>query len=63
MTDRGARVVSAAEFRELLISHRKLVRDDRRAEKLRGLIDLDTGELFVTDEHRLLDAPRRALSA
>lgn len=58
--DRGAsRVVSAAEFRNLLVSHRRLVRIDRRAERLRGLQDTDTGETFYTDEHRLLEAPRR----
>jgi hypothetical protein len=56
------RVVSAAEFRQLLVSHRKLVRVDRRADRMRGLRDEDTGELFFTDEHRLLDAPRAVLS-
>lgn len=55
-----SRVVSAAEFRSLLLSHRRLVRVDRRAERLRGLQDLETGEVFLTDEQRLLE-PRREM--
>lgn len=57
--DCGSRVISAAEFRNLLISHRRLVRIDRRTERLRGLQDTDTGETFYTDEHRLLEVPHR----
>ncbi|MCC6494043.1 MAG: hypothetical protein IT424_13595 [Pirellulales bacterium] len=49
---RGQRV-DAAEFRRLLVSHRRLIRADRRSEHLRGLKDLDTGELFLIDERRL----------
>jgi hypothetical protein len=52
------RVIGAAEFRNLLVSHRRMVRVDRRAEHVRGLQDLDTGEVFLTDERRLLDARR-----
>jgi hypothetical protein len=48
------RLISAAEFRNLLVSHRRMVRFDVRSESLRGLRDLDTGEIFVTDERRLL---------
>jgi hypothetical protein len=48
--------VDAAEFRRLLVSHRRMVRADRRAERLRGLLDVDTGEIFLTDERRLIDA-------
>jgi hypothetical protein len=33
-----------------------MVRFDVRSERLRGLRDLDTGEIFVTDERRLLHA-------
>jgi hypothetical protein len=51
----GGRVINAAEFQKLLVSHRRMVRADRRADRLRGLQDLDTGELFLTDERRLLD--------
>ena len=57
--NRGSQLVSAAEFRQLLVSHRRLIRVDRRDEKMRGLKDVDTGELFFTDEHRLLESPRR----
>jgi len=50
------RLVNAAEFRDLLVSHRRMVRFDVRSERLRGLRDLDTGEIFLTDERRLLSA-------
>ena len=52
----GCSVVSPAEFRQLLVSHRRMVRADRRHEKLRGLQDLDTGEVFLTDERGLVEA-------
>ena len=52
----GSNVISAAEFRKLLVSHRRMVRVDRRDERLRGLQDLDTGEVFLTDERRLIEA-------
>ncbi len=52
------RVVGPAEFRNLLVSHRRMVRVDRRAEHVRGLQDLDTGEIFLTDERRLLEGRR-----
>jgi hypothetical protein len=51
-------VIGAAQFRTLLVSHRRMVRADRRQEQLRGLQDLDTGEVFLTDERQLLDARR-----
>jgi hypothetical protein len=51
----GGNLVEAAEFQELLVSHRRMVRVDRRAERLRGLQDLDTGEVFLIDERRLLE--------
>lgn len=52
------RRVGPAEFRKLLVSHRRMVRIDRRDERLRGLQDLDTGEVFLIDERQLLDARR-----
>lgn len=52
------RLVDAAEFRRLLVSHRRMVRADRRDEHLRGLQDIETGEVFLIDERRLLDARR-----
>jgi hypothetical protein len=54
----AGQVVSAAEFRDLLVSHRRMVRVDRRTDRLRGLQDLDTGEVFLTDERRLLEGQR-----
>ncbi len=51
----AGRVISAGEFRKLLVSHRRMTRFDRRTERLRGLRDLDTGEVFLTDERRLLE--------
>jgi hypothetical protein len=53
-----SRIVDAAEFRKLLTSRRRMVRVDRRSERLRGIRDLDTGEVFFTDERRLLEAGR-----
>lgn len=52
------KIVNAAEFRRLLVSHRRMVRVDRREDRLRGLHDLDTGEIFLTDERRLLETSR-----
>jgi hypothetical protein len=52
------RMINAVEFRKLLVSHRRMVRADRREDKLRGLQDLDTGEIFLTDERRLLEGRR-----
>ncbi len=52
----GSIVISAAAFRKLLVSHRRMVRVDRRDDRLRGLQDLDTGEVFLTDERRLVEA-------
>ena len=46
--------VDVAEFRGLAVSHRRMIRVDRPEEGLRGLQDLDTGETFYTDAHRLL---------
>lgn len=54
----SGRLIPATEFRDLLVSHRRMVRADRRADRLRGLQDLDTGEVFLTDERRLLDLRR-----
>jgi hypothetical protein len=49
--------VDAAEFYRLLVSHRRMVRVDRRDQRLRGLHDLDTGEVYLIDE-RLLERRR-----
>ena len=52
------RIVSANEFRGLLVSHRRMIRVDRRDDRMRGLQDLDTGEVFLTDERRLVETAR-----
>jgi len=52
------KTVNATEFRQLLVSHRRMVRVDRREDRLRGLHDLDTGEVFLTDERRLVETNR-----
>jgi hypothetical protein len=54
----ASQVISASEYRELLVSHRRMERIVVPQERLRGLRDLDTGEVFVTDERRLFDNPR-----
>jgi hypothetical protein len=55
MPEVAGSVISAGEFRKLLVSHRRMIRLDRRTDRLRGLRDLDTGEVFLTDERRLLE--------
>ena len=45
--------VGVAEFRLLAVSHRRMVREDRPGAGLKGLRDVDTGETFFTDAHRL----------
>lgn len=52
------KTVNAVEFRRLLVSHRRMVRVDRREDHLRGLHDLDTGEVFLTDDRRLVETNR-----
>jgi len=52
-------VVSAAVFKSLLVSRRRLVRLDRPKDNLRGLRDLDSNELFVTDSRRLHETVTR----
>lgn len=46
-------LIDAAEYRKLAVSHRRLVRADEASAHLRGLRDLDTGEVFLIDEKRL----------
>lgn len=50
--------VGPSEFCELLLSHRRMERFDRRDRKVRGLRDLDTGEVFLTDARRLMESRR-----
>lgn len=54
----GERFVEPREFRALMVSHRRMVREDKGEALVRGLRDLDTGEIFLIDERRLFDAKR-----
>jgi hypothetical protein len=58
MLPRADHLVSAEEFRRLLVSHRKMERVDLRSKKLLGLKDLTTGEVFWTDSRWLLEPGR-----
>lgn len=53
-----ASYVDAAEFRRLIVSSRRMERADRLAPRMRGLRDLDTGELFLTEERWLMERAR-----
>ncbi len=46
-------LIDAAEYRKLAVSHRRLTRADDAAALMRGLRDIDTGEIFLIDERRL----------
>ena len=50
--------VEPARYRDLLISHRRMERLAYPERHLRGLRDLDTGEVFLVEERRLFDARR-----
>ncbi|MEX2175997.1 MAG: hypothetical protein WD872_16665 [Pirellulaceae bacterium] len=58
LTDARGQMVDAVAFRQLLVSHRRMERVACDQVRLRALRDLDTGEVFLTDERRLFD-PRR----
>ena len=46
--------IGVAEFRRLAVSHRRMVRVDKPDAGLKGLRDVETGETFYTDAHRLM---------
>jgi len=50
------RLVDPAFYGNLLISHRRMERIVYPERRLRGLRDLDTGEVFLIEERRLFDA-------
>ena len=54
----SGRMIDAAHYRDLLISHRRMERLVDPEHRLRGLRDLDTGEVFLIDERRLFDVRR-----
>ena len=47
------RIVQRSEYCELLVSTKRLQRRDHLAVGIRGLLDLDTGMLFLIEEERL----------
>ena len=51
---RPGKHIGGAEFRQLAVSHRRMVRVDRHDAGLKGLHDVETGETFYTDAHRLV---------
>ncbi len=46
--------VGVAEFRKLAVSHRRMDRVDLPKVGLKGLRDVETGETYFTDAHRLM---------
>jgi len=52
------RFVDPREFQALIVSHRRMVRENKGAPLVRGLRDLDTGEIFLVDERRLFEVKR-----
>ena len=56
--DAPGQIVDPSLYRDLLVSHRRMERLAIPDRHLRGLRDLDTGEVFLIEERRLFDAPR-----
>ena len=52
------RYIDPAEFRTLMVSHRRMERAPELRPGFRALRDLDSGELFLVDERRLLESRR-----
>ena len=48
-----ARIVQRSEYCKLVVSRKRLQRCDHLALGIRGLLDLDTGMLFLIEEERL----------
>jgi hypothetical protein len=57
-TEMPGRLVNATEFHKLIVSNRRMERVSCDEVRMRGLRDLDTGEVFLTDERRLFESPR-----
>jgi hypothetical protein len=58
LTQSPSRLVNATEFQELIVSNRRMERVACDEVRMRGLRDLDTGEVFLTDERRLFESRR-----
>jgi len=56
IAETSGRLVDPAFYGDLLISHRRMERIVYPERLLRGLRDLDTGEVFLIEERRLFDA-------
>ena len=57
-TDEVIRYIDPAQFRVLMVSHRRMERAPDIRAGYRALRDLDTGELFLVDERRLIGSQR-----
>lgn len=57
-TEDVIRYIDPAEFRRLMVSHRRMERAPDFRAGYRALRDLDSGELFLVDERRLLESKR-----
>ena len=57
-TEDVIRYIDPAEFRTLMVSHRRMERAAESRPGYRALRDLDSGELFLVDERRLLESKR-----
>ena len=57
-TEDVIRYIDPAEFRTLMVSHRRMERAPQFRPGYRALRDLDSGELFLVDERRLLESRR-----
>ena len=57
-TEDVIRYIDPAEFRTLMVSHRRMERAPELRPGFRALRDLDSGELFLVDERRLLESKR-----
>jgi hypothetical protein len=58
VTEDVIRYIDPAEFRSLMVSHRRMERAKDIRAGYRALRDLDTGELFLVDERRLVESKR-----
>jgi hypothetical protein len=58
VTEDVIRYIDPAEFRTLMVSHRRMERVSDIRPGFRALRDLDSGELFLVDERRLVESKR-----
>jgi hypothetical protein len=58
VTEEVIRYIDPTEFRALMVSHRRMERAHDIRAGYRALRDLDTGELFLVDERRLVESRR-----